>query len=135
MLTVIDHGGHVPGFVASQYGLWAHAEVHATGAQPVRVTGVGLELDNGQVVPFEGGDALPATLRRPEVLERNDELADLAKRVRAHGEGRLVKRIRIDASPDRVFRQRLPRGWERFPSQTPPARTGSPGGPWAAFGR
>jgi hypothetical protein len=112
----------------SYTGPWLHIEVHVIGRIPVRVTRVGVELDDGQVVPTTAGDRLPATLSRPESVHLAIEVDSLRKAILAAGAGRHLRRIRVEVSPDHVHHAKLPKGWEQFPEKDPPLVAGDPEG-------
>jgi hypothetical protein len=110
--------------VSAYVGPWIHVDVHAMGRIPVRVRRVGMELDDGQVVELTSGDVLEATITRPESVHRAIDLPGLRSAVRAAGAGRRLRRIRVEVSPDHVFRQNLPKGWRAFPDEDPPLVAG-----------
>jgi hypothetical protein len=61
-----------PDFHSSRVGKCVRVEVHCTGRVPVRVTSIGFEMSNGQVLELENGVRLPKVLNRPDVCERWD---------------------------------------------------------------
>lgn len=133
MLRAVEHGPRERGIVVTYTGPWIHVDVHATGRIPVRIRRVGIELDDGQVVAMPNGDLLETTLTRPESVHRAIELSALRAAVQAAGAGRRARRIRVEASPDHVFRSKLPKGWGAFPETDPPLVAGDAEGFIAAF--
>lgn len=133
MFRAVAHAEAGRGVVATYTGPYVHVDVHATGRIPVRVKRVGIELDDGQVVELTSGDVLEVTLTRPESVHRAIDLAALRAAVRAAGVGRRARRVRVEASPDHVFRQKLPKGWGAFPDQDPPLVAGDAEGVLAVF--
>jgi hypothetical protein len=103
---VRDHG-HPEGVITPWVGEYVHLEVHATGPQPVRVTGVGLELEDRSALLFESGDRLPKTIERPDVLQRLMSVDNLREKLG----GRAVRRLVVTASPNRSWRRPLPKEW------------------------
>ncbi len=118
-----------PNFFSSRVGKCVRVEVHCTGRVPVRVTSIGFEMSNGQVLELDNGDRLSKVLNRPDKCERWDYREDVVKRLMAAGPKVRLKRIRVAASPDHVFRRRLPKGWNRFPEVDPPVSPPGEGGP------
>lgn len=106
---IVDHGDPYPMVITPWIGVYVHLEVHSTGQQPVRVTGVGFELNDGSPLLVESGDRLPQTVARPDTVERRIALDSLRRELA----GRKVRKLLVTASPDRVFRQSLPREWRK----------------------
>ena len=134
LLWAVDHEPASPGVVASyQGGAYVDVDVHNTGRVPVRVQRVGFEMDDGQVVALTSADVLQATITRPESIHRAIGLEELRTAVRAAGAGRRPKSVRVEASPDHVFRLRLSKNWRGFPDQDPTLTKGPTEGFIAAF--
>jgi hypothetical protein len=124
-----DYGPPLAGVVSIRVGRCVRVEVHCTGRVPVRVTWIGFELTNGQTVEIGSGTSLPAVLNRPDVCEAWDYRDNLAIRLNAAGPKVRLRKTRVLASPDRVFRGPLPKGWDRFPETDPPVDPDNGGGP------
>jgi hypothetical protein len=124
-----DYGPNAPGARIHGVGACVRVEVHCTGRVPVRVTWIGFELTNGQVIELDKGRALPKVLSRPDVWERWATRESLIQRLGDAGSPVRLKRIRVTASPDHVFRQRLPKRWNRFPESDPPTSPTDQGRP------
>lgn len=123
----VDHGKNTDRrMLASKEGRWVHATVHSTGRQPARIEAVGLELTDGSFVQLDRGDRLPKIVPRPEIIERQGQTDRIAESIRSRGAHVRAKAIRVNISPDRRTRQRLPPGWRDFPATDPPADPGSP---------
>jgi hypothetical protein len=124
-----DYGPPLAGVVSIRVGRCVRVEVHCTGRVPVRVTSIGFEMSNGQMLELDGGDSLPAVLNRPDVCERWDYREGVVRLLTAAGPKVRFKRIRVVASPNHVFKPRLPKGWDRFPEVDPPVDAPNEGGP------
>ena len=116
-------------FITSRVGKCVRVEVHCTGRVPVRVTSIGFEMSNGQVLELASGDSLPKVLNRPDVCEGWDYREGVVELLTAAGPKVKLKQIRVAASPDHVFKRRLPKGWDRFPEIDPPVSPPGDGGP------
>lgn len=132
LIRTVDHAHPGGNFVAGQTGPWVHVEVHSTGRQPVRITSVGIELDDGQVVELDGV-LLPKVLNRPDMLEQSAALDTLANRIRSLGPDRRARRVVVTASPKLTFRGKLPKDWKDFPVVQPKSTPGPPGGAMAGW--
>jgi hypothetical protein len=124
-----DYGSPEPGWISTRVGKCVRVEVHCTRRVPVRVTSIGFELTNGQVVELEDGDRLPKVLNRPDLCERWVYRETLARRLSEAGPRVRLRGTRVVASPDHAFRRRLPKGWGRFPESDPPVSPPNEGGP------
>jgi hypothetical protein len=107
--SIVDHGRPRPNVLTPWIGVYVHLEVHATGRQPVRVTGAGFELNDRSHLLFGSGDRLPSTLTRPEALGRRIALDSLQRDLAS----RKVRGFVVTASPERTFRQPLPKAWRK----------------------
>ena len=130
-----DYGPPDPTIISIRVGTCVRVEVHCTGRVPVRVTSIGFEMSNGQVLELDSGDSLPKVLNRPDVSERWDYREGVVGHLTEAGPKVRLKRIRVAASPDHVFKRRLPKAWDRFPEADPPIDPPNEGGPhgFAAF--
>lgn len=121
LAKVTDFGRPVPGFITWRVGLVLDVEVHVLRSQPMRVTEVGLELLDGTRLPLETATGLNAPVSAPDLVEASDYLDEVRTKVARAGSP--VRGFYAIATPDRVFKQALPRSWKGFPDTVPP--TGS----------
>jgi hypothetical protein len=124
--TFKDFGPATPGFVTTRVGRSAQIEVYCTGRIPVRITSIGFELTNGQVVELANGNGLPLILRAPEACERWEYAETLAAQIRASGPKAHLRSMRVKVSPDHAMKRKLPRGWRNYPDCDPPATADDP---------
>lgn len=121
-----DYGDVDPRAVVTRTGLYLDVEVHSTGAQPVHVLEVGLQLDGGDRLVLGRIDDV---LTRPAFETIHKPLPEL----RAEIGTRAVTGLFATATPERLFRRKLPKGWRRFPHELPPSEPGRDRGLIAFF--
>jgi hypothetical protein len=118
LAKVTDFGDPMPGVITWRVGLVLDVEVHALRTQPMRITEVGLELQDGTRLPLETASNLNTPIAAPDLVEASDYLQGVRKRVAAAGSP--VRGFYAIATPARTFRQGLPRSWKGFPEVVPP---------------
>ena len=98
---------------------WGDAHIRSSGREvvvrvvndgpvPVAIERLGLELDNGTIAELDGGSILPATITRPEHLEREESRRAMAQRV---GATRVLRIVAIATNGHR-FTAKVPKKWE-----------------------
>lgn len=112
-----DYGPVRAGIMTTRIGLYLDIEIHSTGAQPVHVLDVGMQLSDYEMVPL---GRINRTLTRPEFETIYRPLDD----VRTVVGKRVVVRFYATATPDREFTQGLSGDWRGFPVQLPPSEPG-----------
>lgn len=118
LAKVTDFGDPYPGFITWRVGLVLDVEVHALRTQPMRITEVGIELQDGTRLSLDTATNLNAPIAAPDFVEASDYLKSVRTKVAAAKSP--VRGFYADATPDRTFRETLPRSWKGFPDVAPP---------------
>lgn len=116
LASLYDYGEPPSYVITTRVGLQAQVAVHSTGAQPVHIRDVVLEFGDSQVVLGH----INKTLTRPDFEVAYGAVSTIRERAGTQ----LLTGIHVTATPDRVFRIKPPKGWERFPSELPPVGRG-----------
>lgn len=115
---VIDYGEPIPGFITWRVGEILEIEVHPLLKDPIMLLEIGLEMVDGSRIELGTSSNLGKPIRRPEFAEAEHYIKSIRKD--AAKTGSAVTGFYARATPDKIYRQALPKDWRGFPEKLPP---------------
>ncbi len=115
---VVDYGRPFPGLITWRIGEMLDVEVHPLTRDAIILKEVGLEMVDGSRIKIGTTTDLDKQLKRPEFATAEDYIKSVRESVAKSGSE--VKGFYARATPDKVYRQALPKNWKGFPAKLPP---------------